>query len=240
MQSNFKQIFLSLLLENNINLSPDSDKIAKFCQLYEILSDTNQKFNLTAINTPEGVSVRHFCDCIKLERFIPQNSNVLDVGCGGGFPSLPLAIIRKDLKITSLDSTAKKIEYVRNTASALRLDNITTVCARAEEYAAIGREKYDTCVSRAVARMNILSELCIPFVKVGGLFIAMKSVSADEELSQSSLAIEKLGGFVSSTNRFDLYEQSEIYTREICVIKKESCTPLKYPRRFSEIKRNPL
>lgn len=240
MQNSFKQIFIDSLYKNSINIDNSEEKISRFCQLYEILIEENQKFNITSICSPQGVAVRHFCDCIKLESFIQENSTVLDIGCGGGFPSLPIAIMRPDLKITALDSTAKKIEYVKSTADKLNLKNVSTICGRAEEYFEIGREKFDICVSRAVARMNILSELCIPYLKIGGTFLAMKSVSGSEELNESMQAIKKLGGIYKSSTQFVLYEGSETYTREICEIKKESVTPLKYPRKYSAIKKSPL
>jgi len=210
----------------------------KFAKLAVMLTEANEKMNITAITDPRGVAIRHFADSVKAARLIPQGAKVIDVGCGGGFPTLPLAIARPDLEITALDSTAKKLTFVESAAKELRL-NVKTLAARAED---IGndpahREAYDVCVSRAVARLDVLCELCIPLVRTGGLFIAMKGAAADDELCGAGGAIKALGGKLLDIERFSLPDAGE---RAIIVTGKISRTSAGYPRQYAKIKKSPL
>ncbi len=206
--------------------------------LYERLIQTNANINITAITDPYGVSIRHFADSITLCRKLPLFADVVDVGCGGGFPCLPLAIVRSDLCFLALDSTSKKLGFVEEAAKELSL-NITTLSARAEDASRLEkyREKYDVAVSRAVARLNILSELCIPFVKPGGIFIAMKGSGAEVEMLEAKSGIEKAGGKIETVERFVLGDAGE---RALIICRKTKATPDNLPRPFAKIKKKPL
>ena len=208
---------------------------ASFETLLTLLLKTNETCNLTAITEPHEVILRHFADSLTAAKYLPEGARVIDVGCGGGFPSLPLAIARPDLTITALDSTAKKLAFVETAAKTLSLP-VTTLAMRAEEYAA-GREKFDAAVSRAVARMNLLTELCLPLVKVGGIFLAMKGADGKNELAEAKGGIAKLGGSVAATESFSLLSAGE---RFLIAVKKESPTPAGYPRPWGKIKKKPL
>lgn len=209
--------------------------VSSFETLLTLLLKTNEAYNLTAITEPREVILRHFADSLTAARYLPEGATVIDVGCGGGFPSLPLAIARPDLTITALDSTAKKLAFVDMAAKTLSL-KVTTLAARAEEYTA-GRERFDAAVSRAVARMNLLTELCLPLVKVGGIFLAMKGADGENELIEAENAIRKLGGSVAAAERFSLLSAGE---RFLISVKKEAPTPAGYPRSWGKIKKKPL
>ena len=236
----FIQKLNSAFQQNNLADLIDEDKGEKLFKLYQILVETNKSFNLTAITDENDVILKHFVDCACVTRHIPQGSSIIDVGCGAGFPSLPIAILREDVHITSLDSTAKKIGFIKSTAETIDIKNISPIAARAEEFACKARESFDVAVSRAGARLNILDELCIPFVKKGGLFIAMKAPRGEEEFSEAKSGIFKLGCQLKSKETLELrFEDLEI-SREIYVFSKTSATPNQYPRNFSQISKKPL
>ena len=211
------------------------DKAESFKILLTELLRVNESMNLTAITDERGVIVRHFIDSLTVADLIPEGASVIDVGCGGGFPTLPLAIARPDLTVTALDSTAKKLTFVASVAEKLSL-NVTTLPKRAEEIPEC-REQFDVCVSRAVARMNLLTELWLPQVKVGGKFIAMKAQSGEEELREALVGIEKLGGKVADTAAFTLKDAGERY---LITVEKIAPTPTAYPRPWGKIKKKPL
>jgi len=213
----------------------EGEKGEKFALLFEELIAFNNITNLTAITECEEVALRHFADSLTAADKIPEGATVIDVGCGGGFPTLPLAIARPDLAITALDSTAKKLVFVENMAKKLSL-NVKTLAARAEETPEY-RESFDVATSRAVARMNLLTELCLPLVKVGGRFVAMKGASGREELSEAEDGIVKLGGNVTDVDAFTLLSAGE---RVLITVKKTSPTPPAYPRPWGKIKKKPL
>lgn len=225
-------------LENiGITLSPL--QVKQFDLYYQTLIEWNQKMNLTAIVDEDEVYEKHFYDCllsIKIFKF--SNQNICDVGAGAGFPSVPLKIVYPDLKITIVDSLNKRITFLNHLFKTLELDNINAVSARAEEFVIDHRESYDLVMARAVARLNILSELCLPLVKEGGYFLALKGKLALEELDESLKAIQILGGKVNEVAEYNLYQAHD--TRYLLLIDKIKKTPLKYPRMYSKIKKMPL
>ena len=214
-----------------------------FYLLTERMLKVNETMNLTAITDEKAVILRHYVDSLMMMRQIPQGARVLDVGCGAGFPTLPLAIFRPDLSITAIDATAKRIRYVAETASLLGLNNVTALAARAEELAhqADYREQFDIVTARAVASLPVLTELCLGFVRLGGQMIAMKSQHAEEELTASSRAISLCGGADIATIPCNLTaDGKEIEERCLIVINKTKATPKNYPRHFSKISKKPL
>lgn len=206
----------------------------------EMLVETNKSFNLTAITDEDGVTVKHFADCLSLFGFvdIPENSRLIDVGTGAGFPGLVIKLFRPDIDVTFLDSTKKKLGFIENVLNETGL-NGETVHLRAEEAAVLPkyREKFDFATARAVAALPVLSEYCLPFVKVGGSFISMKSADILEEIKAADGAIKTLGGKTESDNLFSLVENMP---RRIIVIKKKSQTLTKYPRKTAQIAKKPL
>ncbi|MBQ4560716.1 MAG: 16S rRNA (guanine(527)-N(7))-methyltransferase RsmG [Clostridia bacterium] len=236
----FKEIYLEIMTKN----FPDgryNGYADKFEILYNELVDFNQKVNLTAVTDMAGACAKHFADSLLIEEYIPKGAKLCDVGCGGGFPTLPLAIVRPDLDITALDSTEKKLKFVSLMAEKLNL-NVTTLSARAEEAGQSKeyRESFDCVCARAVARLNILSELCIPLTRVGGKFISCKAALASEELSEALLGIEKLGAATEAVKEQELVTENEKQTRTVFVFTKENSTPVQYPRHYSKISKKPL
>ena len=215
-----------------------SGDISKLESLMEITLSENQKFNLTAIKDEESFRELMIYDSlIPLKYFSFDGKKVLDVGTGAGFPGLPLAICSKG-NFTLLDSTAKKINHINNVYKTLDINNVNTVVARVEDYASSHRETFDYVIARAVAPLNILIELCLPLVKVGGSFIAMKGSAGLDELKESKKAIDKIGGEVIVSYEDTLPKSGE--KRILIEIKKIKPTNNKYPRQYSEIKKKPL
>lgn len=209
-----------------------------FCAFGSALVEKNQVMNLTAITEPEQVARLHFLDCIALlgaANF--YGKSVIDVGCGAGFPGVPLKIAEPSIDLTLLDSLKKRMDWLESTLPELGIE-AQCVAARAEEYALAHREQYDIAVSRAVARLTMLAELCLPLVRVGGHFVAMKSADSDEELSQAARAIATLGGKV--TRIWDYPVPGTDAVHRAVVITKVKATPKPYPRRFAKIKQQPL
>ncbi len=240
--SDFLNINRAAFADNGISEFLDGETEPKFCELCRILQEKNEEMNVTAITDDDGVARKHFCDCVFLCRLLPEEGKLADVGCGGGFPCLPIAITRPDLSITAIDSTAKKVNYVSDCARQLGLSNLRAVSMRAEEGAQTPeyREKYDVVTARAVAPLAVLCELCIPYLRVGGRFFAMKGRGASEELCEAERAISVLGGRVAEVHEFSLYTDGEVQTRYIIEIEKTAPTPVAYPRQFSRIKKKPL
>lgn len=214
----------------------------KLFNLTEIMLRENSKMNLTAVTQIKEVILKHYADSITAAKFIPGGSKIIDIGCGAGFPALPLAIVRDDINITALDSTAKRIEYVENTAQKLALRNIGVLCARAEDAAhdAQLRESFDVACARAVARMETLCEFCIPFIKPGGIFIAMKAKPDDTELEGAKRAAHKLGATIEKIEKFTITDDVDVYERTIILIKKHEPTPKIFPRNNAQIAKKPL
>ena len=235
------------------------DELECFDRLAEILVEENKKVNVTSIVDPVGIALKHFADSLSLlevEEMKKERLKMADIGCGGGFPGLPIKIVRPDIDITMIDSTEKKIRYVRATADKLGLERVTTVSARAEELAGKGgalREKFDLVTARALARLNVLLELCMPFVKIGGTFVSMKAATAEEELREARGAIALLGGKIKRVEevKFNLdlsrfpedKEDIENFLsakRYMIVIEKVKPTPPQYPRAYAKISKKPL
>jgi 16S rRNA (guanine527-N7)-methyltransferase len=248
-----KSVFVEKLntaLKVNTGISLNEKQQEQMFLLAERLVEVNKVMNLTAITDEDGIILRHIVDSLLISEYFEANSTVVDVGCGAGFPSLPLAIARPDLKITPLDSTEKRIRYVNETAQMLELDNVHAVAARAEEFVNSPncREKFDYATARAVASLPILCELTIPFVKVGGKLVAMKSKGANDEFESSRSAIRQLAGTNSLSNtrlieknlRGVVNGEAIEENRTIIVVNKLSSTPKQFPRKFAQIKKAPL
>ena len=228
----------------NANLpTPTEEQIAKLFELTNIMLTVNASMNLTAITEESAVILKHYADSVSISASIPQGVRVIDIGCGAGFPTLPLAIFRPDLKIIGLDGTAKRIEYVKATAQKLGLVNVSAIAGRAEDYANKPeyRETFDVATARAVAALPILSEICLPFVKVGGLFVAMKAAQGENETASAQNAIKLCGGSIEKVSHIDLTADGESLEHRVIVeVSKIARTPDKYPRHYSQISKKPL
>lgn len=212
-----------------------SDNTEKFEKYYEMLVEWNQKFNLTAITDREGVFVKHFADSLLGEKYVPENATVLDVGTGAGFPSMPIKIARSDVKLTLNDSLQKRIGFLNEVVSVLGLKDVETVHARAEDLK--NREHYDVVLSRAVAPLNVLCEYCLPFVRIGGKFVAYKADDCAEEVAAAKNAIETLGGKLLGVDKIALDENT---VRSFVVVEKTKKTDKKYPRGKNLPRKSPL
>ena len=237
----FKELFTHIFHKNGLDEFIRDDTIERFYELTHIMIATNAVMNITALTTVEKIIPLHYADCAKVVSLIPEGARVADIGCGGGFPILPLAIIRPDLKLVGIDSTEKKIKYVQSTADRLGL-HVEAISDRAEDLAKsfTHRDAYDVVVSRAVARLNILDELCMPFVKANGNFIAMKGAAGTEELEEAKTGIARLGGEIILTEDYDLHTFDASERRTIIQIRKTTATPKEFPRAFGAIKKKPL
>ncbi len=205
----------------------------------ELLVEKNKVMNLTAITEPQDVATLHFLDSAALLMLADfKEKQVADVGTGAGFPGMPLRILEPTVDMTLLDSLNKRIDFLKEVCAELGLDNVSCVHGRAEEFAAEHREGYDIVTSRAVANLSMLSELCLPLVKVGGLFLAMKSTECEEELEGAKKAIKTLGGKTEKVADYRIPGTDIIH--RLVIIRKLSPTPAKYPRRFAQIKKQPL
>ena len=205
----------------------------------DLLIETNKVMNLTSITEPADVAALHFLDSAALLTLTDfKGKSVVDVGTGAGFPGMPLKILEPTIRMTLLDSLGKRITFLQEVCNELGLQNVQCVHARAEEFAAEHRQSFDFAVSRAVANLSVLCELCLPLVKAGGYFLSMKSVESDEELESAKKAIKILGGQVERTADYQI-PGTEVVHRVI-FIKKIAETQKKYPRPFAKIKKNPL
>ena len=222
-----------------LGISLTDEKLNQLALFYQLLLSWNEKMNLTAITDKEDVYLKHFYDSITIAfDFDFNNQTLIDVGAGAGFPSVPLKILYPNLKITIVDSLNKRITFLNHLFKELELDNCQAVAARAEEYAKDHRESVDIVMARAVARLNILDELCLPLVKKNGYFLSLKGRQAPEEVKEAKKGIQLLGGQIESTHDFTLANHDDF--RSNIIIKKVKETPKKYPRMFSKIKKSPL
>lgn len=224
----------------NLNIFLNSEMEEKFETYFRVLVETNEKMNLTAITEKEEVYCKHFLDSLEITRAIENDSNftLCDVGSGAGFPSIPLAIVNDKCNVTIIDALNKRIKFLNELVKKLGLENVCAIHARAEDFAKTNRESFDVVTARAVARLNVLVELCLPLTKVGGKMIAMKGSSGKEELEEAKKAIFVLGGVIEKIIKVDL--PLDMGKRELIVISKVKNTPLKYPRAFAKIKERPI
>lgn len=207
--------------------------------MYEIYSDylieVNSHTNLTSITDSEEIKIKHFEDSLSVLPYIKEGNKVLDIGAGAGFPGIPLRI-EKNFDLTLVDSVNKKVNFMNEVIDKLDLSNARAIHTRAEDFAKENRESFDVVVSRAVANMSTLSELCLPFLKVGGIFIALKGPKADEELEAAQNAIKILGGQVKEIERFKIDDNDRVNI----IVEKIHPTKKKYPRGKNQAKKNPL
>lgn len=207
--------------------------------MYEVytnyLIEVNSHTNLTTITDPAEIKVKHFEDSLSVLSYIKNGDKVLDIGAGAGFPGIPLRI-EKEFNLTLIDSVNKKVKFMNEVIEKLDLKNACAIHTRAEDFAKENRESYDVVVSRAVANMATLSELCIPFLKPGGIFIALKGPKADDELEAAQNAIKVLGGQVKEIDRFTIDENERVNI----VVEKVHPTKKIYPRGKNQPKKNPL
>ncbi len=223
-----------------LNIILDDDAKNKFELYYEKLIEVNTYMNLTAITEKEEVYIKHFLDSLFIVKAIDSSNpyNILDVGSGAGFPSIPLAIVDKNANVTIIDALNKRINFLNDLVKYIGINNAIAYHKRAEDYAKEKRESFDYVTARAVARLNVLAELCLPLVKVGGFFIAMKAQGAAEEIDEAKRAIEILGGKIEKSIEISL--PNDMGKREIILIKKIKPCNAKYPREFKKIKERPL
>lgn len=240
----FKKYDLSLFYDSikEFGLCLNDHQIAQFVEYYELLTEWNGFMNLTAITEFEEVCTKHFIDSISLCKALDctKDLSVIDVGTGAGFPGIPLKIAFPNLKITLLDSLGKRVKFLNEVIDRLELENIGAIHGRAEDFAKpdLLREKFDLCVSRAVANLSTLSEYCLPYVKIDGFFVSYKSEKISDEMQTAQRAIALLGGDLYDQKEFIL-PNSDIY-RNLFQIKKVRETPKKYPRKAGLPSKEPL
>ncbi|NLJ58209.1 MAG: 16S rRNA (guanine(527)-N(7))-methyltransferase RsmG [Tissierellia bacterium] len=232
MEEGFKQL----------NIPYDKEIENQFIIYRDILKEWNKKINITSIEDNEEIYTKHFIDSVLLLKGLnlSENKKVIDVGTGGGFPGIPLKIVNNNYHLTLLDSLRKRIDFLSEVVEILKLNGVELIHGRAEDFGKDKnyREKYDICVSRAVAPLNVLSEYCIPFVKVGGYFAAYKSTNISREIAESDNAIEKLGGKIKEIKEIQLPGTDIL--RKIVIVEKLESTNKKYPRKAGKPSKEPL
>ena len=226
----------------DFNICLTDRMMLQFNRYYDLLIEWNKVMNLTGITDYNDVVIKHFVDSLSIVKAIDMNyiSNMIDIGTGAGFPGIPIKIVFPEIQVTLLDSLNKRIRFLDTVISELSLDNINAFHGRAEEYAKNKnyREKYDLCVSRAVSNLSSLSEYCLPYVKVNGLFISFKSGEIEKELSESKRAIHILGGQIKDVIKFNLPNTN--INRSLILINKVRNTNDKYPRKTGIPTKEPL
>lgn len=227
----------------NIDISLSEKQISQFIKYYDLLINKNKVMNLTAITEYKDVVIKHFVDSLLVNSVLDFKSveNMIDVGTGAGFPGVPIKIIYPHIKITLLDSLNKRINFLKEAVNEIGCDGVEFIHGRAEELGHVEnyREKYDLCVSRAVANLSTLSEYCLSFIKVGGRFVSYKASDIDEEVKLAKNAISKLGGRINKTQTVVL-SSSENVERKIIVIDKIEILNKKYPRKAGIPSKEPL
>lgn len=227
---------------NDVGIELSKEQYDKFIKYMRLVQEWNEKINLTAITEDNEFVKKHFIDCIKAFKSdaIKNAESLIDVGTGAGFPGLPIAILSPDTKVTLLDSLNKRINFLNTVVRELELKNVTTIHSRAEDGAKNKalREKFDIATSRAVANMSVLSEFCIPYVRLGGHFIALKGPSVTEELQNSKNALGTLGGKLITVKEVDI-EGTDL-KHNLVVVEKVKETPKAYPRKAGTVTKKPL
>lgn len=225
-----------------IDVKLDEKQIGQFMAYKDLLLEWNEKMNLTAITDEREIMLKHFADCLMLcpETDALGGKTVIDVGTGAGFPGVPLKIARPELEVTLLDSLNKRITFLNEVVSGLGLEKVKCLHLRAEDGGADKnlREKFDFCVSRAVADLSVLSEYCLPFVKVGGYFISMKGPDVSEEIERAKKAVKILGGSIEEVKKTAIPGTDIVHS--LVIIKKAKPTPPKYPRKAGKAKKEPI
>lgn len=226
----------------DVGVQFNEDKYNKFILYKDLLKEWNEKINLTAITEDEEIIKKHFIDCIKAFKFneFLKEKSIIDVGTGAGFPGIPLGIMKEELHITLLDSLNKRINFLNDIINKLNLKNFNTIHGRAEDLARKNdyRENFDIATSRAVANMSVLSEFCLPYVKVGGHFVALKGPAVEEELSDAKNAIAILGGKLLDVIKVDI-EDSDL-KHNLVIVEKIKKSPDVYPRKAGTITKKPI
>lgn len=224
-----------------INIELTEKQIKQFMDYKDMLLEWNEKFNLTAITDEREIILKHFVDCLAISAGAElAGKKIIDVGTGAGFPGVPVKIAFTDTQMTLLDSLNKRITFLEELKNKLGLENVTCIHSRAEDGGADKnlREGFDLCISRAVANLAVLSEYCLPFVKVGGCFISMKGPDVKDELNESEKAIKVLGGEVKEVKLINIPETD--INHSLIIIKKIKPTPSKYPRKAGKAKKEPI
>ena len=239
---NFTSQLTRVFTENGLSSLLNKERCEQFYALTVRMLEENEKYNLTAIKEPDKIILAHYADCAAIASSFDVGASLIDVGCGAGFPTLPLAIVRPDLKIFALDSTAKRINYVKETARLLSLTGVKAEAMRAEDAAKMPeyREKFDYATARAVAELRVLAELTLPFVRPGGKLIAMKGKNAEFELTAAKRALAILGGRDAKSKEIVLKSDTETLSHPIITVQKKERTPATYPRAFAQISKKPL
>ena len=228
-----------LLKKGLRELGLNTEKAETLAHFAELMLSKNAVMNLTRITEPDAVAQLHLLDSAALLRFADlRGKKAVDVGTGAGFPGMPLRILEPDFDLTLLDSLGKRVEWLREACDTLSLRRVECVHARAEEFAAEKREQFDFALSRAVANLQVLCELCLPLVCVGGRFLAMKSVDSDEEINAAKNAVKTLGGKIAAIEDYTIPTSSVVH--RLVIIEKTAPTPKGYPRAFAKIKKSPL
>lgn len=228
----------------NLNISLINEKIQLFEAFSKLFLDYNSKVNLISKNDEKVLFEKHIYDSLSFNLFFQKyiktgNINLLDIGTGGGFPSLPLSILYDDIQITALDSIQKKINFINYAASELKIKNIKPLCSRVEDLSSDKRSSYDVVVTRAMAELRTVLEYAIPYIKVGGYFVAYKSIKADDEIQAAKKALMILNSCVVEKIEYSLPVKQE-NKRLLIVIKKQKEVPCSYPRKNGQVKKNPL
>jgi 16S rRNA (guanine527-N7)-methyltransferase len=234
-----EQLLLEAARELGLNLEPH---LPHFAQFFDLLTEANQTTNLTAIRDEEGIVLKHFVDsltCLGFSGF-KSEQKIIDVGTGAGFPGLPLTLVSPKLRVDLLDATKKKVGFVQSVIDALGIENANALWGRSEElsHEIVKRETYDAAVTRAVASLQVVSELTLPLVRIGGFVLVQKAAGVESEIQQAKNAIKKLGGKLTDVLKIDLPKIKD--TRNLVIIEKTAPTPKQYPRKAGVPAKNPL